>query len=77
MLETAMAIENGADEIDIVISIGEMLDGEYDLMGNEIETLRAEVGEDAVLKVILETGTLAKPELIHRAAMIAMAGYYR
>lgn len=72
MLETAMAIENGADEIDIVISIGEMLDGEYDLMGNEIETLRAEVGEDAVLKVILETGTLAKPELIHRAAMIAM-----
>lgn len=34
MLETAMAIENGADEIDIVISIGEMLDGEYDLAGN-------------------------------------------
>ena len=67
-----MAIENGADEIDIVISIGEMLDGEYDLMGNEIETLRAEVGEDAVLKVILEKGTLAKHELIHRAAMIAM-----
>ena len=72
MLETAMAIENGADEIDIVISIGEMLDGEYDLAGNEIETLRAEIGDDAILKVILESGTLPDPELIHKAATIAM-----
>ncbi len=72
MLETAMAIENGADEIDIVISIGEMLDGEYDLAGNEIETLRAEIGDDALLKVILESGTLSDPELIHKAATIAM-----
>ena len=72
MLETAMAIENGADEIDIVISIGEMLDGEYDLAGNVIETLRAEIGDDAILKVILESGTLSDPELIHKAATIAM-----
>ena len=72
MLETAMAIENGADEIDIVISIGEMLDGEYDLAGNEIETLRAEIGDDAIRKVILESGTLSDPELIHKAATIAM-----
>ena len=56
MLETAMAVENGADEIDVVISLGEMLSGEYDLMGNEIETLRNEVGDDVVLKVILELG---------------------
>ena len=67
MLETAMAVENGADEIDVVISLGEMLSGEYDLMGNEIETLRNEVGDDVVLKVILESGVLARPELIHRA----------
>ena len=72
MLETAMAIENGADEIDIVISIGEMLDGEYDLAGNEIETLRAEIGDDAILKVILESGTLSDPELIHKEATIDM-----
>ena len=72
MLETAMAIENGADEIDIVISIGEMLDGEYDLAGNEIETLRAEIGDDAILKVILESGTLTDPELRHKAATMAM-----
>ena len=49
-----------------------MLSGEYDLMGNEIETLRNEVGDDVVLKVILESGVLARPELIHRAAVIAM-----
>ena len=66
MLETAMAVENGADEIDVVISLGEMLSGEYDLMGNEIETLRNEVGDDVVLKVILESGVLTRPELIHR-----------
>ena len=72
MLETAMAVENGADEIDVVISIGEFLNGEYDLMGNEIETLRKEIGDEITLKVILESGILAEPELIHRAAVIAM-----
>lgn len=72
MLETAMAVENGADEVDVVISIGEFLNGEYDLMGNEIEMLRNEVGEDIVLKVILESGILAAPEAIHRASVIAM-----
>ena len=40
--------------------------------GNEIETLRAEIGDDAILKVILESGTLSDPELIHKAATIAM-----
>ena len=59
MLETAMAVENGADEIDVVISIGEFLNGEYDLMGNEIETLRKEIGDEITLKVILESGILA------------------
>lgn len=72
MLETAMAVENGADEVDVVISIGEFLNGEYDLMGNEIEMLRNEIGDDIVLKVILESGVLATPEAIHRASVIAM-----
>lgn len=72
MLETAMAVENGADEVDVVISIGEFLNGEYDLMGNEIEMLRNEIGDDIVLKVILESGILVAPEAIHRASVIAM-----
>ena len=72
MLETSMAVENGADEVDVVISVGEFLNGEYDLMGNEIETLRNEIGDSTILKTILETGLLVKPERIHRAAIIAM-----
>ena len=46
MLETAMAVENGADEIDIVINVGKMLEGHYDEVANEVEVLRGEAGED-------------------------------
>ena len=61
MLETAMAVENGADEIDIVINVGKMLEGHYDEVANEVEVLRGEAREDVVLKVILETGALKTP----------------
>lgn len=72
MLETAMAVENGADEVDIVLNAGMMLQGRYDEAANEVEVLRAEAGEDTVLKVILETGALKSPELIRRAALLSM-----
>ncbi len=72
MLETAMAVENGADEIDIVVNVGKVLQGHYDEVANEIEVLRGEAGEDVVLKVILETGALKTPELIRRTALLAM-----
>lgn len=72
MLECAMAIENGADEIDAVINVGAMLSGDYDLAESELALLREEINGEALLKVILETGSLSDPELIYRAAMIAM-----
>lgn len=88
MLEAAMAVESGADEIDVVISIGELLSGEYDRAASEIALLREEVGEDTVLKVILEVGALAAgipadatrenaaavsgPRLIRDSALLAM-----
>ena len=72
MLEVAMAIENGADEVDVVLNVGKILSGEYDEAANEIEVLREE-SEDATLKVILETGALATPENIYNAALLAMA----
>lgn len=72
VLETAMAIENGADEIDLVMGVGEFLDGEYDLVGNEIEMLREEIGEEVILKVILETGLLSSAEQIYKASLVAM-----
>lgn len=72
MLEVAMAIENGADEIDIVINIGQMLTEDYDQMANEVELIKREVGKDVILKVIIESGALQTPELIRRASLLAM-----
>ncbi len=71
-LETAMAVENGADEIDIVLNLGQFLTGDYDGAGNEIEILRGEAGSEIVLKVIIESGALADPSLIWRASVLAM-----
>lgn len=72
MLEVAMAVENGADEIDIVLNVGKMLQGRYDEAANEVEVLVKEVGPDTVLKVILETGALKDPELIRKASLLSM-----
>ena len=73
MLEVAMAVENGADEVDIVLNVGKMLTGAYDEAANEVEMIRSEMDEDVILKVILETGALKTPELIHKASIISMA----
>ena len=72
MLEVAMAIENGADEVDVVLNAGKILTGAYDEAANEIEVLREE-SEGATLKVILETGALKSPELIYNASLLSMA----
>ena len=73
MLEVAMAVENGADEVDIVLNVGKMLTGAYDEAANEVEMIRSEMDEDVILKVILETGALKTPELNHKASIISMA----
>ena len=67
-----MAVENGADEIDVVINVGEMIQEQYDQMANEIEMLRNEAGEETVFKVIVESGALETPELIRRASLLSM-----
>ncbi|MBR2351859.1 MAG: deoxyribose-phosphate aldolase [Alistipes sp.] len=72
MLEVAMAIENGADEVDIVMNVGKVLEGRYAEAAAEVETIREEMGEDTVLKVILETGALKSPELIRAASLLSM-----
>ena len=71
MLEVAMAVENGADEVDIVLNVGKMLSGSLDEAANEVEVLREE-SDGATLKVILETGALRTPELIRQASLLAM-----
>ena len=70
-LEVAMAIENGADEIDIVLNPGMMLAGRDSEAASEVELLREEA-KDVVLKVIIESGALKSPELIRRASLVSM-----
>lgn len=72
MLETAMAVENGADEIDIVLNVGKMLEGHYDEVANEVEVIRAEMSPEVVLKVIIESGALKTPDLIRKASLLSM-----
>lgn len=72
MLEVAMAVENGADEVDIVLNVGKMLTGAYDEAANEVEMIRSEMGDDIVLKVIIESGALKTPELIRKASLLSM-----
>ena len=67
-----MAVENGADEVDIVLNVGKMLTGEYDEAANEVEVLRKEAGDETVLKVIIESGALKTPDLIRKASLLSM-----
>lgn len=69
--ETAMALHAGADEIDIVISVGKFLSGDYEGMCDEIEELKDVCG-DKHLKVILETGALASASNIKKASILSM-----
>ena len=69
--DTKFAVENGADEIDMVISRGKFLEGEYDFVFDEIASIKEACGK-ARLKVILETGELVTFDKVRRASDIAM-----
>jgi deoxyribose-phosphate aldolase len=69
--ETARAVDEGADEIDMVISRGRFLMGDYTYIFDEVATIKAECGA-AHLKVILETGELCTLDNVRRASDIAM-----
>ena len=71
LAEIDYAIEQGADEIDMVISRGAMLQGDYQQVYDEIAAIR-ELCCDVHLKVILETGELQTPDLIYRASKMAI-----
>lgn len=71
--ETKDAIENGAEEIDMVINIGWLKDKKYDLVEEEIRTLKAACG-DKILKVIIETCLLTEEEKIKMCEIVTNAG---
>ncbi|MDE6282567.1 MAG: deoxyribose-phosphate aldolase [Muribaculaceae bacterium] len=69
--ETALAVDGGADEIDIVLNLGNFLDGDYQEVCDEIGELK-DACREARLKVILETGALKTAENIRNASILAM-----
>lgn len=71
--ETKDAIANGAAEIDMVINIGWLKDKKYDLLEEEIRTLKAACGEK-ILKVIIETCLLTEEEKIKMCEIVTKAG---
>lgn len=69
--EAKMAIEAGADEIDIVLPLWAFLDGNLEYCYEEIKAIKTAIG-NAHLKVILESGILAEPEKIWQASIISL-----
>ncbi len=69
--ETALAIVDGADEIDIVISVGQFLNNDYETMCDDIQEIK-ETCHDHHLKVILETGALQTASNIKKASILSM-----
>ncbi len=70
--ETLLAIQAGATEIDVVISIGKFLEGNYEEVYDELTELREACKAPVHLKVILETGMLGTAENIYKASILAM-----
>ena len=69
--ETAMAVYDGATEIDIVLCVGKFLSGDYESVCDEIQELKSVCGENT-LKVILETGALGSAENIKKASILSI-----
>lgn len=71
--ETADALNNGADEIDMVINLGWVKDGRFDLAEQEIRAVKRACGEH-ILKVIVETCLLTEAEKIRLCGVVTDAG---
>ena len=69
--ETALAVKDGANEVDIVFNLGLYYGGNYEELADEISEIKVACG-DARLKVILETGALVRAEDIRNASILSM-----
>ena len=70
-IETALAVHDGATEIDMVLNVGAFLSGDYETCADEIEEIKSAAAE-APLKVILETGALQTVENIKKASILSI-----
>jgi deoxyribose-phosphate aldolase len=73
LVETVDALKNGADEIDMVINVGELKAGNTDYVRDEIRILKAACG-DKILKVIIETCLLTEEEKVTMCRLVTEAG---
>lgn len=73
MEETKQALEDGADEVDMVINISDVKNGRFDAVKNEISELK-KLTADKILKVIIETCYLTKEEKIKMCEIVTEAG---
>ena len=69
--EAGIAIKDGADEIDMVANIGALKSGDFKLVEEDIKAVRNAMGDEKILKVIIETAVLADEEKI-KATQIVM-----
>lgn len=69
--ECKMAAQQGANEVDIVLSLNHFLSDQYELAAKEISDIKKAIGT-AHLKVILESGLINEPEKVYKASMLAM-----
>lgn len=72
LADTKIAIDNGADEVDMVISRGKFHQGEYNYVYDEIAAIKEACGKNVRLKTILETGELGTLDRIRKASDIAL-----
>ncbi|MEO1768674.1 deoxyribose-phosphate aldolase [Candidatus Enterococcus ferrettii] len=72
--EVKNAIENGADEVDMVINIGELKDGNYGKVQKDIEAVVTAAKDQALVKVIIETSLLDRDEKIKACELAKAAG---
>lgn len=70
--ETALAVKDGATEIDIVMPVGKFLSEDYQSVCEDIAELKAACGENVAMKVILETGCLKTASNIKKASILSM-----
>ena len=70
--ETALAVRDGATEIDIVMPVGKFLSCDYESVCDDISELKQACGEDVAMKVILETGDLRNGSDIKKASILSM-----
>ena len=71
-IETALAIKDGATEIDTVMPVGFFLAEDYDTVYNEIDEIKLSCGQETPLKVILEVGALQTAVNVKKAAILAI-----